>query len=412
MACRFLVGDDSIVFSISEDKFDKIILFIFGILSISSCVTEALSRNCVRVLLFLLIVRLVVKPDVLKKLYRAKSLCISTLIFYAMIIFSAIYGGNFWSVSSESMFSTQYTALLLPACLLLLKRNRDVVFLLYGLFFSMLLTDIYIFYQVFQGVYRPVPLVAAGVMKGTCLFVILIPAMLISSFDNKMPNMGRLFSAICAVVSIIGLICTNTRGGWLAIVPVVIGILLYYIPTWKKKLTVILACCLLMGVVSASVSSFSTRIDSITRGRNEQSVNERFLMWDSAIKMGLDHPLLGVGNGNYKYCYQNEYISPQAKEPDVGHAHSMFFQMLGENGFIGLLAYCGMIGTFFYYGYRRKSAKAKIILASTMGLVLYGLTDYTLSAYEAMRVYWFLMGLCIAGIYVENNKNNILDYDV
>lgn len=394
------------MFSVNEDKFDKIILFIFGILSISSCVTEALSRNCIRVLLFLLIIRLAAKPAILQKLYHAKSLLIATLVFYAVIVISAIYGGNFWSVSSESMFSTQYTALLLPACLLLLKRSKDIVFLLYGLFFSMLLTDIYIFYQVIQGVYRPVPLVAAGVMKGTCLFVILIPAMVISAFDNKIPPKGRLFSAICAAVSIVGLICTNTRGGWLAIIPVMIGILLYYIPTWKKKLTVILACGLLMMFMSTFVSNFSARVDSIARGRSEQSVNERFLMWDSAIKMGLDHPLLGVGNGNYKYYYQNEYISPQAKEPDVGHAHSMFFQMFGENGFIGLFAYCGMIGAFFLYGYRRKSAKAKIILASTMGLVLYGLTDYTLSAYEAMRVYWFLMGLCIAGIYVENNKNN------
>lgn len=90
----------------------------------------------------------------------------------------------------------------------------------------------------------------------------------------------------------------------------------------------------------------------------------------------------------------------------------MFFQMLGENEFIGLLAYCDMIGSFCYYGYRRKSAKAKIILASTMGLVLYGLTDYTFSAYEAMRVYWFLMGLCIAGIYAENIKNNTFNSDV
>ena len=76
--------------------------------------------------------------------------------------------------------------------------------------------------------------------------------------------------------------------------------------------------------------------------------------------------------------------------------------MFGANGFIGLFTYCGMIIMFLLYGYRRKSPMAKIVLFSTLGLVLYGFTDNTLSAYESMRVYWFLMGLCVCVVELQN----------
>lgn len=387
---------------IDERKIDATLVFIIGLLSLSSCISEALSRNCVKVLLLVLLIRCVIKPNILHGLCQIKGLLISMIAFFCMWFISAIYGGHFDEVSSESMFSTQYTALLLPACLLLINKKENVYIFLYGLFFSMLVTDIYVFYQVWNGEFRPVPLIAAGVMKGTCLFVTLIPAMLINFFDSSAPLVGRIFAVVCAVVSLIGLIFTNTRGGWLAIIPVVVGILLYYVPTWKKKVCVVMSCVMLAGFAIAFVPSISDRADSITQGRKQQSVNERFLMWGSAVRMGLDHPVLGVGNGNYKHYYQNEYISEQAKEPDVGHAHNMFFQMFGENGFIGLFTYCGMIIMFLLYGYRRKSPMAKIVLFSTLGLVLYGFTDYTLSAYESMRVYWFLMGLCVCGVELQN----------
>ena len=38
------------------------------------------------------------------------------------------------------------------------------------------------------------------------------------------------------------------------------------------------------------------------------------------------------------------------------------------------------------------------MFASTLALVLYSLTDYTFAEYDAMRLYWLIMGICAAGI--------------
>ena len=110
---------------IDERKIDATLVFIIGLLSLSSCISEALSRNCVKVLLLVLLIRCVIKPNILHGLCQIKGLLISMIAFFCMWFISAIYGGHFDEVSSESMFSTQYTALLLPACLLLINKKEN-----------------------------------------------------------------------------------------------------------------------------------------------------------------------------------------------------------------------------------------------------------------------------------------------
>ncbi len=39
-----------------------------------------------------------------------------------------------------------------------------------------------------------------------------------------------------------------------------------------------------------------------------------------------------------------------------------------------------------------------MIFFSTAGFLLYSLTDYTYASYSAMRVYWFVFGLCLRGV--------------
>ena len=42
-----------------------------------------------------------------------------------------------------------------------------------------------------------------------------------------------------------------------------------------------------------------------------------------------------------------------------------------------------------------------IMLGTTVASALYGVTDYTLATYGGMRVYWLLMGLCVASIHLD-----------
>lgn len=385
-----------------SDKIDYVIVGMFFLLSLSCCISEAMARNCTRILLVLSIVRCIIEPGILKKLIFIKYILGSILLFFMVMLVSAVYGGHFYEVISENMFWYQYSVLLLPICLLCIKSSGHIRLFLYSIFFSMLITDVYIFYQTYHGEFRPSALLMSGVITATVLKVTVLPAMLTMIFAKGISILERGALAFASCISVAGLICLNTRGGWLAFFPVALVIIMYLISGWKRKIAVLSLCCLTGGVILFSFPSVCTRVDSIIHNESQQSAVERKLMWKSAYQMGMDHPVLGVGKGNYESEYQHEYISIFAKEPDVGHAHSNFLQMFGENGFLGLLSYCSMIIVFLLWGWKYKdNIFGIIILGTTAAFTLYGVTDYTLANYGGMRVYWLMMGLSITAVYLD-----------
>jgi O-antigen ligase len=67
------------------------------------------------------------------------------------------------------------------------------------------------------------------------------------------------------------------------------------------------------------------------------AVVERLAHWEAALAMLADHPLLGVGIGNYVPVYP-AYAVPGWKDP-LGHAHNQYLNVAAETGLVGLAAY-------------------------------------------------------------------------
>jgi O-antigen ligase len=67
------------------------------------------------------------------------------------------------------------------------------------------------------------------------------------------------------------------------------------------------------------------------------AVLERLAHWQTALAMWTDHPLLGVGIGNYSAAYA-EYALPLWPVA-LGHAHNYYLNIAAEAGFLGLLSY-------------------------------------------------------------------------
>lgn len=380
------------------ENLNKVIFVSLVLLSLSCCVSEALARNCARISIVLTLLCCFLEPAMLKRLYKFKKILAATVIFYTSIFLSALYGGNLSELMNINSFYLQYHFLLVVVCILNIKRKKDVYTLLCCMFFSMLVSDIYIINQSINGVFRPVPLVMKAVIVGTMLYMITIPAMLTLCHDTSVDMKTKSFVLVCLLVSLLGVVCTNTRGGWLALFPVLICMLLYFAKSWKNRAIVLLMVALVSSVTMYVVPNTFSRVNSIVHSEKEQSATERYLMWESAYRMGMDNFFMGVGKGNYADKYQKEYISPSAKEPTQTHAHNNFLQLFAEGGIVGFVSYCGMLVVFFMWGWKyRKNTFGIIFLSSTTALVLYGVTDHTLPIYSALRVYWLLMGVCLSG---------------
>lgn len=71
------------------------------------------------------------------------------------------------------------------------------------------------------------------------------------------------------------------------------------------------------------------------------AVVERVAHWYAAAGMWADHLWTGVGAGNYAAAYP-AYRVPRWTDP-LGHAHNFYLNIGAEAGFIGFLAYLGLV---------------------------------------------------------------------
>ena len=222
-----------------------------------------------------------------------------------------------------------------------------------------------------------------------------LPIFLVCFLDGKVFKKyiwltGLAFFAGCAA-----LIFNGTRGAWLAVLPVFGFILLFYISQKNKAAIVCLALLVAAGFGLTYNKAFMARVSTITSTKF-QSNTERLLIWQSAYNMFLDHPVLGVGLGQYKDNYQKKYISPKAKEPYITHAHNNFLHMLAENGMVGFLGFVGMIGYFMYASFMRfwksHSPYALMLFSFTLSLALQGLTENNFGNSAVMKAFWLLLG--------------------
>ena len=98
--------------------------------------------------------------------------------------------------------------------------------------------------------------------------------------------------------------------------------------------------------ISEAVSNFGVfDVREVKLTPENWPIVERMAMWQAAWYMYEDHPLLGVGIGNYVEAYK-DYHMPGWKK-DKGHAHNYYLNVLAEMGTVGLIAYLLLLTTFF-----------------------------------------------------------------
>jgi O-antigen ligase len=105
-----------------------------------------------------------------------------------------------------------------------------------------------------------------------------------------------------------------------------------------------LFCSLLVftfnGLFDHADSHFYQRIAPLLSGQIDEAVNERFIYYQSAFSVILEHPFIGVGFGGWP-------ISTGLGDISL-HPHNIFLEILSETGFIGFALFV----TFLYFVFR------------------------------------------------------------
>jgi O-antigen ligase len=168
---------------------------------------------------------------------------------------------------------------------------------------------------------------------------------------HRRPHFLALVATSCAAATAAAILLSLSRGAWVGVALGVAAMFWTWSPLARRRLGLAAAGLVLFLLLTATrvlPGGWSDRLVAVidnfgvfdVRGvevTNENfAVVERMAHWQAGWYMLLDHPILGVGAGNYPAVYA-EYSLPGWQEP-LGHAHNYYLNMAAETGLPGAAA--------------------------------------------------------------------------
>jgi probable O-glycosylation ligase (exosortase A-associated) len=188
----------------------------------------------------------------------------------------------------------------------------------------------------------PESFIAGNTEIGLAL-VMVIPLLFYLRRQTKHWWLRRLLLAM-ALLSMVATLITYSRGallGLLVILP------LLFLKSRAKVL--ILPLLIVAGLVGPSLmpTHWTERMETIETYDQDISANQRLNSWWVAYQLAKDSPVLGGGFRTFKMEIYQTYIPGYIYANQQHDAHSIYFQVLGEHGFVGLGLFLSLMASTF-----------------------------------------------------------------
>ncbi|HEX6070128.1 MAG TPA: O-antigen ligase family protein [Longimicrobiaceae bacterium] len=230
---------------------------------------------------------------------------------------------------------------------------------------------------------------------------------------------ARMLAAVAAGLIVGGMVVAESRGAFVALV-LVVGAALAI--RWIRPAHVV-TCALALGGLATLVASerLVERLATIPAAlavlqghpsvQRDYAIEGRATEMLAALQVFGDHPLLGVGPGQYAPFYSVEYHqkNPRTKFLDLRiprRGHSLYLEMGAEVGAVGLSVFLAIVGVLMRslwlarkHWLERSPLHADLATALLLTLGAYLATGIFLHLmYE--RYYWLLLALASAGVHI------------
>jgi len=164
---------------------------------------------------------------------------------------------------------------------------------------------------------------------------------------NQWLKRAILLGFLLCLVSVVG---SYSRGAYLAIAAVLGAI---WWRSNRKAIGGILVVAAALAAFGFMPEKFTTRVDSIANYAEDASAQGRINAWGFAWNLALEHPIKGGGYG----VFNREAFLRYAPDGERYHdSHSIYFEILGEQGFVGLALFLGFGALAFLESQRIRKA--------------------------------------------------------
>jgi probable O-glycosylation ligase (exosortase A-associated) len=208
--------------------------------------------------------------------------------------------------------------------------------------------------------------------------------------QSKWIRRGLVAAMVLSGIAVLG---TYSRGGLLAV-----SAMLFFL--WFKSRRKVWFALLLIPLVPLAVTAMPEhwfdRMNTISAYEEDASAMGRINAWKTAINIANDRPLVGGGFELYSQATFARY----APDPeDVHAAHSVYFQMLGEHGYVGLLIFLSL-GLAAW-----NTARRTIAIARTK-------PEHAWAGQLASAFQVSLVGFAVGGMFVNIGYWDMIYYEI
>lgn len=200
----------------------------------------------------------------------------------------------------------------------------------------------------------------------------------------------RKLSRVCFAFSLLGILCTESRGAYIAIALSIVTLLISSRKIFKKLLP-------FMFVLAIGIPlTIALRYKNNSSG-NEflASNNNRLAIWRVCADLFTEHPIIGMGAGTENI--HQEII--QRIGINRSHAHNLFLEIATEGGIIGVVLVIAIIVVFaknlfklFYLKNNAYRPYAVLYTSSIIGFITMSLYEHTLQSPKEMMVFFLFLG--------------------
>ncbi len=148
---------------------------------------------------------------------------------------------------------------------------------------------------------------------------------------NKWAKRGLIVAMVLCAAAALG---SQSRGALVALVAM--GSVLW-LRSEKKVVSAIISAIVGVGLIHAMPSTWEDRMSTIGTYEEDLSAMQRIDVWRMTWNLALDNPILGGGMGIY-----TDDLNARYNPVPIGglrNAHSIYFSVLGEHGFVGLFLF-------------------------------------------------------------------------
>ena len=246
---------------------------------------------------------------------------------------------------------------------------------------------------------------------------------------RKHSNLHTLLPVTALILGMLASLLSLSRGAWISIPFLLILFVWHAHITISRKNKIISSSLLFVflasiyylpqtGVqdrVKQTVNNFSSFLETdIDDPDRETSVARRIEMWQAAMKIYIDNPLIGVGWENYtketlKLADQGLMTKSAADYP---HPHNQFLSHMAKGGTLNLISILAIfiIPGWIFYRATKYSKHGEIQQIAFAGLVLvisfacFGLSEAIFERSRPVNFYAFYLAVFFAAIHGEKEK--------